>query len=673
MLSDIEVIAHGAEAERLRNPPPLIPGGRWEGPQVESPRPRGTLEGSARLRFNAKVNLDASAGAKLSGGVTAFSNAVSAGAYGGFGGSARATARFDVDHPVFLTWKDGAISLRSDTIPGFWLGFDLEYAIAAEAGVYVELGVPDIPVVTSLYDEIDSWPGVGWFLPDLESLRWRQEYGKRWVLAAKKYRHNLPLDLAVGGKGIEPVVNPDNGPRPDEMLNDAGKKQKEELKDDPVGPGEKKLKGDASSMADAKAAAKAQLVSTREIIDREKSVTAKLLTQARRSAAKPRTASTGGVQMAGIDPPGGGGTADDTPVEQLERRQDALEDADTKRKHLERAATELQAPAAAADGPTRNKTRLGLEMVAKNADTLGDNVNRGEADLARPTETGNAADAAAMQELADVEPATLGLLDAARDAIGTEKERLKTLPSPSNAPAGRAYKEAHDAYRKAVKKAGDQSTTLAREVEVAQGLRTSDPAGAVTRFKALRERAGKLQEAAQALAALRPQEPPPESWFGFKADLNDAFRARLLNFRGTDDLKPTDKGGEGVVFRDAGDQRVLKRWYADRLGDMRRSVQLLKATRAAVERNTALSRYVRVIAIHEEGQDWILRDWVVAKQTIGRAAESQDAVKQVVEALGRMEAGSGLPDELKTLRTRIRERSENLRWDGERIVVVDMM
>ena len=312
-------------------------------------------------------------------------------------------------------------------------------------------------------------------------------------------------------------------------------------------------------------------------------------------------------------------------------------------------------------------------MVAKNADALGDNVNRGEDDLARPTETGNPADAAAMQELNAVEPATLAVLDKATDAIGIEKERLKALPAPSNAPAGRAYKEAHDAYRKAVKKAADQSTTLAREVEAAQELRISDPAGAATRLKALSDRAKKLRDAAGALASMRPQSPPPESWFGFRADLNDAFRARLRKFRGTDDLDPTHKGGEGAVFRDGGEQHVLKRWFADRLGDMRRSVQLLKTVRAAVERDPVLSRYVRVIAIHEEGQDWILRDWVTAKQTVAQAAGSREAVNAVVEAIGRMEAGGAMPEELRLLKSRIRDRSENLRWDGAQIVVVDMM
>jgi hypothetical protein len=674
MLTDIELIARGAEAERLRSRPPLIPGLPFEGPRPGEPRrPRGEVEGMAKLRFNAAVMLDASAGAKLSGGVTALSNAVSAGAYGALTGSAKATAQLKVDQLVGLTWKDGAISLQSGTIPGFWLSFDLEFLLAAEAGVYVELRVPDIPVVTSLYDEIESWPGVGWFLPDRDSLRWRQEYGKKWELAARKYRHDLPLALGIAENRFDPVIDPINGPRPDQLLNEAGKKQKEELKDDPVGPGEKKLKGDAGSMADARAAAKAQLASTREIIDREKAVTARLLTQARRSAAKPKAASTGGVQMAAIDPPGGGGNADDTPVEQLEQRQDALEDADTKRKHLDRAATDLVTPAAAPDGPTRNEARLALETVAKNADKLGDDVDRGEGDLARPSETGKPGDVAAMQELGDLEPKTLALFDEARDAIKIEQERLDALQRPSNAPAGRAYKEAHDAYRKAVTKAGAQSTTLKREIEAAQGMRTSDTAGAVTRFRGLRDRAAKLRDAARELAPLRPQEPPPGSWFGFKAEHNDDFRARLRNFRGTDDLDPTHKGGEGAVFRDAGDQRVLKRWYADRLGNMRRSVKLLKATRSAVERDPVLSRYVTVVAIHEEGKDWILRDWVSANETIGSAPAAQDTVNRVVEALGRMEAGSGLPDELRTLRSRIRERSVNLRWDGQRIVVVDMM
>ena len=671
MLTDIQLIARGAEAERLRNPPELIPGLPLRG---RPRRPRGEIEGMAKLRFSAAVSLDASAGAKLSGGVTALANAVSAGAYGGIEGSARATAQLNVDNLVFLTWKDGEITLDSGPIPGFWLGFDLEFLLAAEAGVYVELGVPDIPVVTSLYNEVESWPGVGWFLPDLNSLRWRQEYGKKWELAASRYRSNIPLDLMITENRFEPVVNPANGPRPDQLLNEAGKKQKEQLKDDPVGPGEKKLKGDASSMASAKASSKAQLASTREIIEREKRVTAGLLAQARRTAAaKPKAASTGGVQMAAIDPPGGSGKDADTPVEQLEQRQDALKDADTKRKHLDQAATDLVAPAAAPDGPTRNEARVALEAVAKNADKLGDDIDRGEGELARPTETGNPADAAIMKELGELEPRTLAIADEARDAITTEQERLAALPRPSNAPAGAAYKAAHDAYRKAVAKAVAQQKTIKAEIEAAQLLRTSDPAGAVQRFTALRDRVTKLRDAASELSVLRPQEPPPGSWFKFKPELNDDFRARLRAFRGTDDLDPTHQGGEGAVFRDSGDQRVLKRWYSDRVGDMRRSVKLLKDARSAVAGDPVLRKHVRVVAVHEEGKDWILRDWVSANQTIGGAPAAQEALNRVTEALGRLDANGGLAEALSTLRIRIRERSENLRWDGERIVVVDMM
>lgn len=672
MLTDLELIARGAEADRLRSRPALIPGLPFKDPYARPPGPRGQLEGSARLKFDAGVQVAASASATLSGGVTALSNAVSAGAYGRLGGSASAGAQLHVDNLIFLTWDDGAISLRKDTIPGFWLTFDLDYELAAEAGIYVELRVPEVPVFTSLYNEVRSWPGASWFLPDLSSLKWRQEYGDKWKLAGKRYRHNVPLDLAVSSEGIDPVVSERNGPPPDELLNDAGAKQKEELKDDETGPGEKKLKGDPASMAEARAAARAQLASTRHTIEREKAVTAKLLAQARRTAAA-RPATAGGVQMAAIDPPGGKSSAPDTPVEQLERRQEALADADAKREVLEESAKDLLVPAASDDGPVRNKARLGLETVAENADRLGDKVDAADGDLGRATDTGNPADAAAVKELGGLEGETLPLLGEADDAIGTEEERLKTLPPPSKAASARAYQEAHDAYRKAVKKAGAQRTTLEADVKAAQELRLTDPAGAVKKFEGLLKRARKLRDDAAGLAALRPEAPPPASWFGFAAAHNDAFRARLRSFRGTDNVEPSDQGGEGAVFRDGGEERVLKRWYADRLGDMGRSVKLLKATRAAVERTPELSRRVRVVHIHEEGPDWILRDWVAAKQTVSRAPGAQETVAQVVEAIGRLEAAGGLPEELKTLRTRLRERSENLRWDGDRIVVVDMM
>ena len=60
-LTNIELIARGAEAERLRGRPDLIPGLPIGDPFFQPPKPRGTLEGSARLRFDAEVALDASA------------------------------------------------------------------------------------------------------------------------------------------------------------------------------------------------------------------------------------------------------------------------------------------------------------------------------------------------------------------------------------------------------------------------------------------------------------------------------------------------------------------------------------------------------------------------------------------------------------------------------------
>ena len=166
----------------------------------------------------------------------------------------------------------------------------------------------------------------------------------------------------------------------------------------------------------------------------------------------------------------------------------------------------MQTPTAAADAQTRNKGRLGLEMAAENADKLGDDVNSSEGDLARPDQTGNPADAGALQQLDKLEPETLALLDGASDAIGAEQEMLKSLPSR---PTGDAEKQAYDAYRKAVRAAQGQNTGLKREVEAAQKMRLSDPVGAVTQFTGLRDRAQKLRDDAEVLASQRPAAPLP--------------------------------------------------------------------------------------------------------------------------------------------------------------------
>ena len=234
---------------------------------------------------------------------------------------------------------------------------------------------------------------------------------------------------------------------------------------------QKEAQGDAAR-SPPRRVGPARLASTREIIERERPVTAGLLDPARRPAvAKPKAPRP--VACRWRRSTAGRRQGRRHPVEQLEQRQDAC------RTRTRSASTStVPRPTStrrSADGPTRNEARLGLEAVAKNADKLGDDIDRGEVS-ARPTETGNPTDAAAMKKLGELEPRTLAISDEAPDAIKVEQERLAALPRPSNAPAGAAYKAARRLSQGDRQGRREQKTIKREDRGRAAAARTSDPA-----------------------------------------------------------------------------------------------------------------------------------------------------------------------------------------------------
>ncbi len=359
MLTDIELLAHGEEAERLRgHRRQLIPGLPIERSAAGSgPGPRGTLEGSARLRFDAGANLDASAGAKVSGGAT-LADAVSAGGYG---------------KPRRLGARGGSAACRQHGVPDLEgrgdlapLRHDPRVLARVRSRVRDRRGGRGVRRAPRARDTGRDEPVQRAQLlarARLDPPRPRQPalaQGVREELAAGRpalppQRAARPRDRRVRHRagrqaGRRPAI-------PTRCSTTRARSSARSSRTTPSARARRCSRETPGAMARREAAAKAQLASTREIIDREKSVTAKLLAQARRTAAaKPASAAAGGVQMAAVDPPGGGGKADDTPVEQLERRQDALADADSKRQH---ARDGVEGPARAGRRPRRPDAQQG--------------------------------------------------------------------------------------------------------------------------------------------------------------------------------------------------------------------------------------------------------------------------------------------------------------------------
>ena len=95
------------------------------------------------------------------------------------------------------------------------------------------------------------------------------------------------------------------------------------------------------------------------------------------AAAKTAAGSTGTPALATLTP-------SSDPVSELQKREENLNDAVASTQHLRERVNELQAPAAAPDGVSRNEARSGLEAIDRNADALSDAINNNEEGFAVP-------------------------------------------------------------------------------------------------------------------------------------------------------------------------------------------------------------------------------------------------------------------------------------------------
>ena len=286
LLHELRVFVKGDEAERMRRPgvtiipgiPPMVL------PTPPDRNPHGTFSADAYLNFQANGQAGAAAYARLDAGLGVFGNMLNAGAFAGLEGGVSAGIQTNVDTFVEFTWSDGAVTLSA--IMDIQTAVTLALKLSAFAGVWVELRVPEIPVVTKLSSAVQDWPIVGWIVPDLEKWKWRREYKKDWPLLDKTYKWNLTQRFAISN-GEQTATFPDSlGFDMEKALRDAEAQQKSgDLKDDPNGPGKEKRNSDMAAVSSARAAALAQISSAAHAAEREKKANARLLATAKKAAA----------------------------------------------------------------------------------------------------------------------------------------------------------------------------------------------------------------------------------------------------------------------------------------------------------------------------------------------------------------------------------------------------
>jgi uncharacterized protein DUF4157 len=167
-------------------------------------------------------------------------------------------------------------------------------------------------------------------------------------------------------------------------------------------------------------------------------------------------------------------------------------------------------------------------------------------------------------------------------------------------------------------------------------------------------------------------DPYPPTWESFDETNNEAFKKRLEDFRGTDDLDNSLRGGEGRVYPDESRTKALKRWFKKRLGDFAASIKLLKDAKVAVEALPDLAKLIDIVTVYEVEKDWILRDFVGDSDAIGHMPDSEPSRLAAIAAIDAVKP----PRDpiLDKLRGKLADKSENIHWSPGRgkIVVIDM-
>lgn len=437
------------------------------GPKVGvGPSPRGLydkalLQGTHHASGWANVGASASAGtmakASISGGVDVL-DTFGGGATGSL--TASASARADANAHMFVgfTYSGGSATLTSLKLSSE-LSFAWDLKLTAEAGVYVELKMPEIPVITELSHVAQKVPIVNWFVPDLKKMKWRKDFTKSWDLVDKKGvgAWKKEWDVVTGSSAGSPATlgMTDDGFDLGDLVKEqlGGAKPKKDIPEKDDGP-DKELKDGASpgAVASTRQSAKAQAKSARDDIKRErtwnKSELGKAVAAVKKAAGKVKTASAAAPVPLAI---GAGGTPEQQHQAALEKREEKLESVDEGVQNIDKKIDEVQAAAEdKPDGPSRNYAREGYTALGKSADSVGQDVAGYGAhaeEYERPVPPGAVQNA----DTADAEKARLEArkaLDEADEKVDTELIRLdKVWQDASAVPSLSVYMANVDAHR----------------------------------------------------------------------------------------------------------------------------------------------------------------------------------------------------------------------------------
>jgi hypothetical protein len=547
MIEGIKVNLSGTEAagRRVLSDDPIVgvrPLGPF-GPKVGvGPSPRDlfdkamlssphSAEGTARVSASASAGMSASATA--SGGVSAldiFGGGVTAGVHG----SATASADARANAFASFTYESGRVTVTRLTL-GAELEFGWNLSLGAFAGIYVELKMPQIPVISELTHAVQDWPVIGWITPDLTKLRWRKDFTKKWDLIREQGTRKWKKEWHVIADGTSPSAAhpmslPDNAPYDfHSMIKSAlaGNAPKQDIPARDDGPdAELKDGASAGAVASTRQAAKAQVKSARANVKRErewdKQELVKVNAAIKKAAAKAKSAgpARGAAPPLAIGSGGGGGTPEEQRKHALEQREEKLTKADLGAQNVDAKIDAVKGEAEnRPEGPARNQAREGFLALGQNADKLGQAVGgygAGAGEFKRPEDTAAAGTPPPnTQEAEKVRLEARKALDEAGEKFDTELIRIDREWHDATATAElAAYAAKLDGYRADIRiQCSRPLDKLNKEhADVPQAFR-DDPDGQIQAYRTIilpeiRELGGKFD----ALAPSRPEPPWDKKW-----------------------------------------------------------------------------------------------------------------------------------------------------------------
>lgn len=353
----------------------------------------GELQGNADLTFSASASAGVNGGASINAKVGLF-DIFKVGGFAGLSISGAVNSKASINPRVVMSWRQGSASVESLEV-GVNLSGDISVSLSANAGIYVELSPPTIPIVSDLVNALNSVPVIDWLIPDPGTFTWRSDVWKKtWPLMQKSRSWNLSRTLKIAGGSPAAAVASEAAAEPPDfaaLVKELEGEGTSEIPGSDPGPKELSESSGSGAVASAAASARGQISNTRKEIAREQKWNATARTKlAERKAKAPAPSGGGGSPSPALA--GVGGDAES----KLANHAKALDDATGAADKLDGAATRAGGNAGS-NLPTRAEAKTALESVGSNADRLGDAVTSGQGKFERPAITNDPAAEAAFE------------------------------------------------------------------------------------------------------------------------------------------------------------------------------------------------------------------------------------------------------------------------------------